>query len=328
MSCENPLRIPNPRYAKFQDKVYWLEYYRDNFNVGLPDEYIDVPCGKCYSCRKSRANGWRLRLNAEFEKYPNSIFITLTFDEKNLRRFRYKPNRSISLFLDRVRKYLGKQIRHFITGEYGETTIRFHYHGILFDVPDGFDADTLAKLWKYGFCYVGWCSKATITYILKYITKVDDKGNSLPLPRLVVSKGIGEHFVEQYKNEPLKRDMMTYLVGKNGAKITLPRYIKNKMYDEDDLCAIRVSNFLKPFRRYVNGVCYTDPLSYKVALNEFFNSQISLGLSPAPIKKQRKSFIQPIIERRYIEPYSLTDFYSPNECRFNESNFAIENVPF
>lgn len=327
MSCENSIRMRNPRYSRMNDELFWREYYRVNFNTGLPDLFIDVPCGKCHSCRKQKANAWRLRLNSEFEKYPNSVFITLTFNNEYLRRFKYEPNRAVRLWLDRIRKRLGKQVRHFVIGEYGETTNRFHYHGILFDVPDNFTVDTLSETWQYGFCYIGWCTKKTITYILKYITKVDDSGKTVKIPRIVASKGLGVHFVEQYRNEPLKTRKMPFLTVGNGAKIPLPRYIKQKMFDEDELCQMRVSYYLKPFERYVNGVRYTDPVEYRIALKEFFNRQVSLKLSARPEKKIKTNSLAPV-EVRHLEPYSL-DFYSPNEKRQLESDFSIsEKVPF
>lgn len=317
----------NPRYSKLNDELYWREYYRENFNIGLPDEFIDVPCGKCHSCRKAKSTAWRIRLNSEFDKYPNSVFITLTFNDKNLKRFKYEPNRAVRLWLDRMRKRLGKQIRHFIIGEYGDKTSRFHYHGILFNVPDFFTVDTLSDTWQYGFCYIGWCNKKTINYILKYITKVDDSGKTLKIPRLIVSKGIGEYFVKQYWNEPLKTRKMPFLTVGNGAKIPLPRYIKQKLFNEDELCEMRVSHFLRPFEKYVNGVKYTDWITYRSALREFFNKQVSLKLSALPEKKVHKSSLSPV-DLRHLEPYSL-DFYSPNEKRQLESDFSIDEfVPF
>lgn len=327
MPCENPIRMRNPRYSNSNDERFWVEYYKNVHNSIIPDRYIDAPCGKCHSCRKAKAQSWRLRLNSEFDRYPNSIFITLTFNNEYLRRFKYEPNRAVRLWLDRVRKQLGKQVRHFIVGEYGETTNRFHYHGILFDVPKSFDQDFLAKSWQYGFVYVGYCTKATITYILKYITKVNDSGKTQKIPRLVVSKGLGEHFVRQYENEPLKTKKMPYLTVGNGAKIALPRYIKDKLFDEDEKCEMKVSYFLKGFEKYIEGRKYTDPIEYSIALREFANQQISFKLSAPPENRKRSNSLKPITEKRYIEPYSY-DFYSPNEKRMNESNFSLDEIPF
>lgn len=54
--------------------------------IHVKDEYRDilVPCGKCEGCRLHKANDWSLRLQDEIENCPNSIFFTLTYNNKYL----------------------------------------------------------------------------------------------------------------------------------------------------------------------------------------------------------------------------------------------------
>jgi hypothetical protein len=131
MSCENPLHLPNPRYRNWS-AIDRLEYARSCFGLDfLPDKYIEVPCGMCQACEKRRMFDFRVRLMYELSVHPFSAFVTLTFDDASLSRFRDDPNKAIRLFLDRVRKTYGKQVRHWICAEYGTLRDRLHYHGIL-----------------------------------------------------------------------------------------------------------------------------------------------------------------------------------------------------
>ena len=292
MACERPLRIPNPRYAccigavnfdqsKAYDGVTIQDYCEIYFGYRgrPPDEYIDVPCGKCFSCNRSRLNGWRIRLLSEVNRYPNSIFVTLTFNDKYLSKFKDNPNKAISLFLDRTRKKYGKQIRHFFIAEFGTLNGRIHYHGIIFNAPyKSLDPTELATEWKYGVVYLGWCNEKTCNYIVKYITKDAPKGQKVP--RVIASKGLGESYVKEYGLSH-RMSAMPY-IRKGTYRIPLPRYYLTKLWSDYERVQLQIKSMLEPYVRYVDGYKYTDELSYKDALHKYSLKQISLGLSPKP----------------------------------------------
>lgn len=330
MSCENPLRIPNPRYDEdnIQDyeQFFWNEYGR----TSIPDKYIDVPCGKCYSCQRSRLNGWRIRLLAEYERYPNSVFITLTFDERYIVEFENNPNRAVRLFLDRCRKYYGSGLRHFIIGEYGDTTGRFHYHGIIFNTPPGgLEYDVFRRLWKYGHIFLGYCKRKTIDYVVKYITK-DPKDDRVP-PRLIVSKGLGSCYVQKYGADHFRR-ARPYIVYKGKYRVPLPTYLRNKIFDEKARFDLAEISRLEPFERIVDGVKYFDYFSYRDALRCYHRKQISAGLSPNPKvarkrSKRRRSF------KSKLDPaeWRMNQNFGDPKFKFNEhlvDSFIVTSDPF
>lgn len=315
MSCESPLRVPNPRYAccigadnfnpdKAYDGVTIQDYCETFFGYRgrPPDEYIDVPCGTCFSCNRSRLNGWRIRLLSEVNRYPNSIFVTLTFNDKYLRKFQDNPNKAISLFLDRTRKKYGKQIRHFFIAEFGTLKGRIHYHGIIFNAPyKSLDPTELAKEWKYGFVYLGWCNEKTCNYIVKYITKDAPKGQKVP--RVIASKGLGEGYIQVYGNRHIASQMP--YIRKGNYRIPLPRYYLTKMWSDYERVQLQIKSMLEPFVRYVDGYKYTDELSYKSALKRYSAKQISIGLSPKPSKPQISQLYYTEWKRdfKYITPW-------------------------
>ena len=47
------------------------------------NEWLVVPCGKCELCRNAHASKWVERLQQESKCWKYTIFITLTYDEKN-----------------------------------------------------------------------------------------------------------------------------------------------------------------------------------------------------------------------------------------------------
>ena len=177
MACEQPKNIVNRRYV---DMTYneIIDYAKVNYGTFWPPDYvIEVPCGYCHSCQKSYNNQYRIRLMYEVRRWPpnSCLFVTLTFDDDNLKKFSKDTNKAVRLFLDRLRKDYGKQIRHWFVCEFGTLHGRPHYHGILFNVPqeliDGYDSDVpghhplLASRWQYGFVFVGYVSEQTIIKI-------------------------------------------------------------------------------------------------------------------------------------------------------------------
>lgn len=330
MACERPKRIPNPRYApcigatnfdkeKSYDGVTIQDYCEEYFGYRgrPPDEFIDVPCGRCYSCTRSRLNSWRIRLLAEVNDHPNSIFVTLTFNDYYLNHFKDNPNRAISLFLDRVRKKYGKQIRHFFIPEFGTLHGRLHYHGILFDAPyKTLDCTPISQEWKYGFVYLGWCNEKTCNYIVKYITKDAPPGQKLP--RIVASKGLGLSYIKEY-GQDLKSNKSTIL---NNGKyiIPLPRYYTQKIFTVYERAQMLFENSLLPFERFVDGKKYNDYPSYRLALSRYCDKQISIGLSPQIEKRPLSELYKRELSSNigYLTPFDVQD----------ENSFELASPPY
>lgn len=250
-----------------------------------PNYYIDVPCGECINCLKRKFQGYRMRLLYELQRYPKSIFVTLTFDEPSLRRFKDNSNKSLSLFLDRVRKKYGKQVRHWFVAEYGSKRGRLHYHGILFDID--ICNDDLSALWKYGNTFVGYANEFTAKYIVKYLTKDDTKGQK-KAPRVISSKGIGESFLETSDCQLLKKQLVTCF-DKDGYKVPLPRYYLDKMYSDGEKEIISYYLYMESkMDYYVGGKRYTDKSLADKARKKLYQDYKTLGLIAKGYVKQSR----------------------------------------
>lgn len=182
--------------------------YRPAWKVNR--EFIQIPCGHCMSCRLEYSRQWANRCMLELLYYKSAFFVTLTYNENHVpvdytidpETGEAKPvmtlrKRDLQLFMKRLRKRFGDNIRFLGCGEYGSTTFRPHYHLVLFglDLEDlktdrqirgctYYTSDSLERVWSVnigsnrvpvydniGFCLVSDVTWQTCAYVARYVTK-------------------------------------------------------------------------------------------------------------------------------------------------------------
>lgn len=142
---------------------------------------LSLPCGRCIGCRLKRAREWSIRCVHESQMHEHSAFVTLTYDEAH-----YQPSLDyvdFQLFMKRARKALGP-LRFFACGEYGEKTLRPHFHALLFGArfEDAkvirrsqagtlFRSDRLSRLWGKGHASFGSVTPQSAAYCARYTLK-------------------------------------------------------------------------------------------------------------------------------------------------------------
>ena len=256
-----------------------------------PDYELQVPCGKCAGCLKSKRLGWSIRLLYELENYRESTFVTLTLDDDNLKRFSKTPKKPLMLYIDRLRKHLGYRPKYFFVSELGEETHRLHYHGIIFGTnKKDFPFELQQDKWQYGICWFGYCNAKTCNYIVKYLLK----GSNGYKPFILCSNGIGSSYLDKpYRLEwhVNNFDFREY-INKSGVLYPLPTYYKNKIYTEDiKLVKMLNKSIFDPFEQKFLGVTYTDLLTYKKAVRRHFEWTLSQHLSEKVVYKSYTSGI-------------------------------------
>ena len=137
--------------------------------------------------------------------------------------------------LERIRKKTGKSIKHFFVTELGhQKTERLHLHGIIW----GIGSDKLVEeKWQYGFVFTGfWVNEQTVNYITKYMLKVDEK-HPLFRGKVLCSAGLGSGYTKRADSNNNKyqkgKTNETYRF-RNGVKVNLPIYYRNKLYSEEE----------------------------------------------------------------------------------------------
>ena len=155
---------------------------------------VEVPCGHCYQCKKTRAKEWAFRLMCEQLDHKSAIFITLTYAPEFITNVPYAPPpyyatlypKDLTDFFKRLRFYLGeRKFRYYACGEYGGETKRPHYHCIIFSKMPGdlketittkkgykqYESQIIQKIWNKGIIRISKLEKPLICYITKYMLK-------------------------------------------------------------------------------------------------------------------------------------------------------------
>lgn len=93
---------------------------------------LKLPCNTCVGCRLDRARQWAMRCMDEASLYQDNSFITLTFNDENLPKFRSLDLSLFQKFMKRLRKEVAPlRLRFFIAASMvlkmlGLTTTRLY----------------------------------------------------------------------------------------------------------------------------------------------------------------------------------------------------------
>lgn len=236
-----------------------VKKYDSEWEGVFEDGYQVVPCGKCPECKKKRAFAWMFRLLKEERIHKNSLFVTLTYDENNVpitpKNFMTLRKRDFQLFMKRLRFNTGlKTIKYYAAGEYGDTSWRPHYHAIMYDVP----ADAIDKAWGLGQIHIGNVTGQSISYTTKYICKdkrVPLHANDDRAPEFsLMSKNLGLNYVNPQTTKWHKEHLASYVVTEGGYEHPLPRYYRDKIFNEEEKLAINQINQMKASEDYNKAI--------------------------------------------------------------------------
>lgn len=273
MSCYHPLiGFPTGKLTVNGKPEYVIRKSSEsaNFQIELDnnENHILIPCGHCIGCRLDHSRAWADRMMLELETSKSGCFVTLTYDNEHIppAQFDEEDNllygtldkRDCQLFMKRLRKYFdGKKVRFYLAGEYGEHTLRPHYHAILFglslnDFPDKkehgknelgqlyYISDTLSRIWSKGFVLLSEVSWKTCAYVARYVTKkwsgpyaIDYAiRNCIPEFSLMSRKpGIGREYLELHP-DCLDMANINLSTPDGGLKIQIPKYYYKQLIFE------------------------------------------------------------------------------------------------
>lgn len=284
------------------------KYVPNKKNGGKPPKAADprlllvpIGCGQCEECRQQLANNWRVRFNEELKTDKTAIMVNLTFSEEKLNWYReitsgkdeYKHDTNaataaIRLFLERWRKKTKKSVKHWLITELGhEGTERIHLHGLIFTT----NPKLIEEKWQNGWVKLGtFVNQKTINYIIKYITKIDTKHKNY-VGKIHCSAGIGKTYIkkeldtetgeikklgEGYTFNKYQDNGRTkeYYRTKEGYKLQLPMYYRNKLFSEQERERLWLEKMDKK-ERYIKGTVYkvTNKEEEKTWLNALLTAQ-------------------------------------------------------
>lgn len=220
--------------------------------------------------------------------WEDNAFATFTYNNENLPPNGSLNHRHFQLMLKRLRKHFSvlqpnaiglrpdqeNQIRYFMSGEYGETTNRPHYHALLFNIkitdllywsksPTGeklYMSETINKIWGKGEVKIGAVTWNSAAYVARYIMKkamgadaeINRKtdpttGEILQQEYCQMSRrpGIGETWLKKYYTDVYPHGTVVI----NGKEIKPPLYYERRHKQKDpqghkDLLQRRYENAL------------------------------------------------------------------------------------
>jgi len=216
------------------------------FVINREGTYTSVPCGKCANCKKRKISGWAFRLIEEERICASSSFITLTYEDSKVplskNGLQTIDKKHMQLFMKRLRKRNTNQLKYYLCGEYGGRFQRPHYHMILFNA----EIKTIEPAWDMGHIHYGEVSEDSIFYTLKYLNKRGYIGKNEGDDRIkefsLMSKGLGKTYAMDKKFKAWHQadiENRLYCNLKNGNKIAMPRYLKEKIYTREQIGDIK-----------------------------------------------------------------------------------------
>jgi hypothetical protein len=254
----------NPKYAIKESggKWRWSTLQQDRYKIRFidKDEYyknrdnpniVKIPCRKCEQCRAIHAQEWGARAWLETIHNKKGIFLTLSYNDKNLPRTKSGiptlKKEDVTKFKKRLRKKYG-ELRTFECGEYGERKGRPHYHMIIWniDIADRrivkeneigdtlYTSETLTKIWNKGIIIFGNITYESAAYTARYTSKKFntkwDRNPEQENTYINMSRRPGLGQKEWEKNQKKYKELNAiYIPTRKGAKITrLPRYYTKK----------------------------------------------------------------------------------------------------
>ena len=167
MACFKPM----PAFRTDDGDVVFVER-------GSVHSELLLPCGSCLGCRLSRSRAWAIRCVHEASMHDVNSFVTLTYDDEHYAPSLFYPD--FQAFIRRLRKCRTSRVRFFCCGEYGDETLRPHFHALLFGCGFAdqskigerlFRSSELERLWPFGMSSIGDVSFESAAYVARYCVK-------------------------------------------------------------------------------------------------------------------------------------------------------------
>lgn len=237
---------------------------------------FSVPCGRCIGCRLDRAYQWSARCLHEAKMHPLNSFFTLTYDDQHVPADFSVNVRDLQLFNKKLRRSQPQKIRFFACGEYGDTTLRPHYHSLYFNHRPSdlklyaynkqndpiYTSQTINQIWQKGTVFIGNVTAQSAGYVARYSLKkingdrADDHytrrspidGNIYRVKSefLVMSRrpGIGATWFDKFSGDCFPSDFIVI----DGQRRPIPRYYALKL-EEETLRKLKIKRKLKSHKK-------------------------------------------------------------------------------
>lgn len=204
---------------------------------------------------------WWITLTYNDDNVPSLKMQELSFfDEPITKEYKVLRHEDFQLLMKSLRKSFWNdyrcKLRFFMVGEYGPTTLRPHYHCLLFTdkhLSKDYICKHLDKQWaeKHGFYLLDKATEERFQYCAKYCIRPveDEEVYKIKPPYMRCSKGLGKQFItdatKKYYQDliqsPETISNATLLV-RDSVRYSLPRYYKDHLFTEQQKRQIAYNN--------------------------------------------------------------------------------------
>lgn len=289
MACSHPLKAWVMDYDSNGKKV--LLWQSKRFDFKPPSQYIEaleIPCGQCVSCRLQYSRMWADRCMMELEDHDSAYFVTLTYSDEYINSDRSEVKKyysdestgeakmSLSLIKSDLQKFFKRlrqlcpedHIRYYACGEYGDRTLRPHYHCIIFGLhltdlkyykTSGlkdvyYNSDVVSLAWSdagkngrdrripIGYAVIGAVTWETCAYTARYVLK-KAKGKTADSykkfnmePEFVVMSrkpAIGASFMQRHSQDFIDFGEVYLSTDRGSQTARAPRYFNQRLQESD-----------------------------------------------------------------------------------------------
>jgi hypothetical protein len=257
MRCISPLKAS---YDKQGDITYSS---RKSISGLVPFEF---ECRKCLPCRLNIAREKAIRSVHEAKMHKDNIFLTLTYDDKNLtsEKLIYEDFQN---FMKRLRKKVSgdiksKYIPYIVTGEYGEINKRPHWHALLFNYAPSdrklkyttergehvWTSEFIDSIWQKGMTEFGSVTMDSAGYVARYAAKKlvhgkDQDHDYHPIHKTSNRRAIGRSWIEKYWKHTFENG---FIVLQNGDTAKIPRYYLDWLKENQPEMWLRYVSEIRP----------------------------------------------------------------------------------
>jgi len=249
----------------------------------------------------------------EAQLHKSSVCMTLTYEDVFLPKDHSVSVEHLQQFFKRLRHF--QQFRYYAVGEYGEQTLRPHYHICVFNFPQCFRGKTdltkkwccdtcerVKKDWGKGAIEIQPLEPAAAAYVAGYVTK---KIQAMPLPknlrpefqRMSLRPGLGYYVMHDVAATLNQYDMsdqidvpMNLQHGKD--KMPLGRYLRGKlriMTGREDKCPEEIMEQQREKMRPLREDSFNNSKNFKEEIIKASKGKRLNLLARTKIKSGRKS---------------------------------------
>nr|WAE43477.1 MAG: replication initiator protein [Microviridae sp.] len=245
MPCYHPIVAYRSRAGRQENGKWKIVFTK---REGYNDMPVTIPCGQCIGCRLEKSRQWAIRCVMEASLHQKNCFLTLTYNAENMPLDQSLQKKDMVLFIKKIRKKYGANIKFYLCGEYGSELGRPHYHVCMFnhDFSDKvawrrspakapgreqiilYRSESLEKIWTKGFSLIGELNFESAAYVARYCLKKingekaeEHYGNKTPeYTNMSRRPGIAKAWWDKYKNDVISTDKIIT----RGMEVKPPRY--------------------------------------------------------------------------------------------------------